>query len=96
MLKDLRIHNEYCNEGMGDQREGGSPHNPNTDMPNKRHADKRQFNVPLPTSLVEKIDDYATEKGWTRAQVVARLLGQDLGADKEEIDRIMKLNEQEG
>ena len=61
-------------------------------MPNQRHPEKTQFNVPLPSSLVDQIDEYAYAKGWTRAQAVARLLGEELGADQQEIDRIMKLN----
>ena len=64
-------------------------------MPNKRHSEKRQFNVPLPANLVDIIDEEAASRGWTRAQVVARLLGERLGADRDEIDRIMRLNDRE-
>lgn len=64
-------------------------------MPNQIHKEKKQFNVALPADLVALVDGYATANGWTRAQAVARLLGEELGADREEIARIMQLNDKE-
>ena len=64
-------------------------------MPNRRHPEKKQFNVFLPEELVVAIDHLADQKGWTRAQAAARLLGEELGVDREEIDRIMRLNDRE-
>jgi len=64
-------------------------------MPNKRHPEKKQFNVFLPEDLVEAVDDYATENNLSRAQAAAVIIGKVVGADKAEIARIMQLNERE-
>jgi len=62
-------------------------------MPNQRNPEKTQVNVWLPDHLSDKLEQFRREKGLSKAEALALLIGQSLpGVDQAEVDRVMGWN----